>query len=511
MMGHKGEARRSASPHRDSASREFRRALRAFALRPGDPVVLGVSGGADSLAMLCLFAAAQEEFGLRLAVLHVHHGIRGADADGDARFVEVVCAARGVACRVVKVDVPALARQEKLSLEEAARQARYAALFQEAVRIDASWVAVAHNADDQAETVLMHFLRGSGMAGLRGMLPVASLSDHLASFTPSPVETGRSSRRLIHLIRPLLNVPRADIERYCRDHDLTPRQDATNADTTYFRNKLRHEALPLLASLNPNLRETLGRTASVMAADYEWHQAELEQAALDIMRRAAPGRVELDLASWRSAPLSVQRGLIRAAVMSLRAHVRDLSFEQVEQAGRVAREGAVGAQAPLPGGLTLRVDYDALVIAPEGASSRRPEGPLLEPGAVVEVNAPGSTNLSNGWQFTLARYDGLYAGREWKKLLRNRWAAVLNLPGGAATLRLRTRLPGDHFQPQGAGGSQKLSDFMINAKIPAAWRGHIPLLTAGDELAWVCGWRVDQRFTVTAETQEAWLAKFEKA
>ena len=486
--------------HTDPSDRvvvqEFGRALHAFGTQKGDTIVLGVSGGADSLAMLHLFHGLGSELALKLHVVHVNHRIRGKSADADAAFVTETCAAWGIACQLASVDVPALARQRKQSLEEAARQARYAALIEEAARVRAGWVAVAHNADDQAETIVMHFLRGSGMAGLRGMQAVQNFS---------------LSRT--RLIRPLLGIPRADIEAYCVAHSLKPRIDATNADTTYFRNRLRHEVLPLLAKLNPNLRDTLKRTASIMAADYDWFEQEVSREAARISRPSAPDRVVYDLVAWQAAPLALQRALVRHAVMNLQAHLRDLSLTQVEQAMQVARAGSVGAQATLPGGLMLRISYDALVIAPASASVERPDWPLLDRGEAIALTAPGTAMLANGWQFTLARYKGTRSGKAWKKLIEDQWAARLDLPvraQGLAPLGIRTRRPGDRFQPQGVGGTQKLSDFMINEKIPAAWRDHIPVLVMGDAVAWVCGWRVDEQFIVTPATKEVWLAQFQK-
>ena len=240
--------------------------MRTYAQRyrlfnPGETVVVGVSGGPDSLCLLHLLRRLAPELRLWLHVAHLHHGLRGAEADADAAFVAELADCWGLPCTVGRIDVAALAREAGLSLEEAARQARYRFLAEVAEAGGASTLSVGHNADDQAETVLMHFLRGSGAAGLRGMLPRTPLDDYRLF----PAEDGDLGDSLslsgprvavsprLHLVRPLLAIPRTDIESYCAEYRLAPRFDRSNEDTTFFRNRLRHELLPILAAVAPSL------------------------------------------------------------------------------------------------------------------------------------------------------------------------------------------------------------------------------------------------------------------
>ncbi len=466
-------------------------------------VVVGVSGGVDSLVLMHLFARARGRLPLAPYVLHLDHRIRGSEAAADARFVASTAAEWGIPCRVEQADVPRLAAERKLSLEEAARQARYTALGQHAIRSGARRIAVAHNADDQAETVLMHLLRGAGLAGLRGMLPVTPLSDyHLLE----PV--GAS----LLLIRPLLEVPRADIWAYSTAHHLEPRFDRSNLDTTYFRNQLRHELIPMLERLNPNVRANLNRTASVLAADYEVLEAQAGAAWQAVVVEVSGERVCMDRTRWRGLPLALQRATIRRAAWHLRRHLRDVSFQHVEDAVRVAQRGETGAQATLPGGLHLCVDYDWLVIKGVRQRPPAPDWPLLEPGTAVELGGPGVYPLPrSGWQFALHPYAGPRSGPEWQMLLDDPWSAPLDADRLQRPLMLRTRQPGDRFAPMGVGGTQKVSTFMINEKIPAAWRDRLPLLVAGGQIAWVCGWRVDERFAVRPGTGSVWAARFSTA
>ncbi|HDQ34785.1 MAG TPA: tRNA lysidine(34) synthetase TilS, partial [Chloroflexi bacterium] len=227
------------------------------------PVVVGVSGGPDSVALLHLLHRLAEQQDFALHVAHLHHGIRGAEADADADFVAAFARQLALPCTIERVDLPALAAAEGLALEEAARRVRYAFFARLAQRLEAPVIAVGHNADDQAETVLMHLLRGAGLSGLRGMLPATPLCDYRLLPLSDPLPSS------LLLIRPLLATPRAAIKAYCATYNLETRFDRSNLDTTFFRNRLRHEVLPYLAELNPGIATRLQHLAEVVRADYE--------------------------------------------------------------------------------------------------------------------------------------------------------------------------------------------------------------------------------------------------
>ena len=212
-------------------------------INPGSIVIVGVSGGPDSLCLLHVLNLLAPEYNFHLHVAHLNHQLRGSEADSDAGFVQSLAEQWKLPFTIESRDVAAFARENKLSIEEAARQVRYGFFIEVAMRQHSDTIAVAHNADDQTESVLMHFLRGSGLGGLRGMLPKTRLEEYRLQ---TPEEIAQHTKRRLYLIRPLLEVPREAIEEYCQQHNLQPRMDASNADTTYFRNRLRHEMLPAL-------------------------------------------------------------------------------------------------------------------------------------------------------------------------------------------------------------------------------------------------------------------------
>jgi len=484
-------------------------------LRPGDRVVVGVSGGPDSLCLLDVLHSLADDRSLMLHVAHLNHGLRPEAAEADAERVRAEAEKRGLAFHIETADTGAHARAYKQSIEEAARDLRYAFLTRVALAVGAPVIAVAHTADDQAETVLMHFLRGSGLAGLRGMLPemeiggwrleVGSQNGDDASLQP-PTSDLQPPTSHLRLIRHLLTTSRAEVEAYCVEHSLQPVQDATNLDTTFFRNRLRHELLPQLERYNPNIRSVLRRVAEVIAGDYEILRGVVQEKWTQ-MARVEAGRVMFDRAGWLVLTVPEQRALLREAVARLRPGLRDIDFTPLEHAVQFSRTAALGRSCDVLGGLRLSISLaDVMVSAWTDADVPVPaDRPLvsadgqLSPGwrFCVEMLEPGEWSLdeveanASGWQVCI----------DAARLPLSRRAVSPGEGAGGWGLRVRARLPGDRFQPLGLNGhSLKVSDFMINAKIEKNLRDRWPLVVCGDDIVWVAGLRLDERFKVTPET-----------
>jgi tRNA(Ile)-lysidine synthase len=483
---------------------EVQRAIQSHKLiDPDDTVVVGVSGGPDSLCLLHVLLRLAPDLSLRLHIAHLNHGLRGAEADADAAFVQETAAAWGLPVAVGRVDVAALAQQAGMSLEEAARHARYRFLAEEARRVGARVIAVGHTADDQAETVLMHFLRGSGLAGLRGMQPA---SDH--GFWTSEVELGATSRT-VFLVRPLLSVTRVDVLDYCVKQGLTPRVDRSNEDTTFFRNRLRHELLPLLETYNPQIRRILLNSATVLADDYEQLRGQMLAAWAVVVLSESSKLLVVDLARFRALPISLQRSVLREAVKRLRISLRDVGFVHVENALSLACTGHTGDRMTLPAGLEVVLGYARLAIGDAGLDLPAGGEPqLFQP--LLHLTVPGVNGL-DGWLIDTTFLSPDVLPPAWNSN-DDPWQAWLDADVLGANVRLRTRIQGERFQPLGLGGHSKpLAEFFTNAKVPASSREHWPLLvTADDAIAWVCGLRVDDRVKVTATTQRVLHVRFER-
>ncbi len=522
-------------------------------LKPKARVIVGVSGGPDSVVLLHLLTRLAKSWRLHLHVAHLHHGIRGADADADAAFVAELSERWGWSHTLKRADIPTLAAsvtsgrdnidenenqasknkaasKATAALEETARRVRYAFLIHEAQRYSADCIAVGHNANDQAETVLMHLLRGAGPAGLRGMLPITPL--------PTP-RTQTSPPGSIPLIRPLLNTSREAIETYCETHDLQTRLDRSNLDTAYFRNHIRHQVLPYLEEVRSGICERLTNLAEIIRADYELLEEFVQVAWDTLLTNAYPDAVVFNLAGWRAQSLSVQRALIRRAVYEITQSRRDVSFSHVENAVQIAQRGHTGAQATLPYGLNLRIGYTTLTIADQEACHLPIERPWLTPGDHIPVNlaAMAAVTLKAALKrptdkphpSTSAMCPPIGKLRPWilTAEIMKQWnyTQVVNNPNPLTAwmdadrvdamlvddtyLYLRTRKQGDHFHPLGLGGATvRLSDLFINVKLPLAWRDHLPLLATNGEILWVVGIRLSQCVMVRPETRRVLRLRF---
>jgi tRNA(Ile)-lysidine synthase len=338
----------------------------------------------------------------------------------------------------------------------------------------------------------MHFLRGSGLAGLRGMAPRSLFGD-------PPLA----------LIRPLLFVSRADIEAFCRQQDLQPRLDRSNLDHTYFRNRLRYQVLPVLEECVPGVRRRLCQLAELVAGDHELLQVMLDELWPTLLIEAGDEALALDLAAWRDLPLGLRRRVLRRAAHQLRPDLRDLGFVQVEAARRIAEMGTTGARVSLPGRLSLTISYERLWISDADFAPTPPTAwPVLSPGAVVSLRIPGATLLPGDWLLEASFRSATDKVRAAARQNDNPWRAFLDADRAGTDLVLRTRLPGESFQPLGmAGRTASLSDFMINLCIPSAWRDQVPILARAavpfsgpGEILWIAGWRLDERVCVRSTT-----------
>ena len=454
----------------------------ACRLEASGKVLVGVSGGPDSLCLL----DSLWQLGYSLVVAHLDHGLRPESGD-EAQVVRRAVKSLGAPFELRKVDVEAFAASNSLSLEEAARTLRYRFLFELAGLHQAQAVAVGHTADDQVETVLMHLLRGAGLSGLKGM-----------AYRSLP----NSWSREIPLVRPLLGIWRSEVEAYNVERGLQPAQDPSNLDTRFYRNRLRHELIPYLESYNPRLRQAIWRTADVLREDHTvlegvvqaaWEASVLEQGA---------GYVSFKSQALLAQPLGVQRWLLRRAIGSLRPGLRDIDFEVLEEALAFLHQPTRSGQRDLAAGLRLLLEEERLWLAAWEADL--PGGwPQLPPGTAFSLEVPGKLALPGGWELRAALISPAIA-REKGFTNTNPFQAWLDWPSSPVPLQVRGRRPGDRFRPLGLDGhSVKLSDFMVNVKLPRRARPGWPLLLFEQEIAWLPGFRLAHPFRLTGETQQA--------
>jgi tRNA(Ile)-lysidine synthase len=426
---------------------------------PESRLLLAVSGGADSLALLHLLAHARTQYPLELTAATLNHGLRP-EATEEVAFVQEMAESWKVPCVSGQVQLA------NVGIEAAARKARYDFLAEVAESTKSDYVLTAHQADDQTETILMHLLRGSGLQGLIGMKMLAPMPYH-----PE-----------YQLVRPLLPFSRQSIEAYCAEHSLEPRQDSSNFDTSYRRNAIRHEIVPRLRQLNPQLDAALTRLGKIVEAEDAFVEDEFKNHVLPQMNFSEG--VSIRRKTFLSWHLVMQRRAILAALSHLDS-VPD--FERIDSAIELIQRGKLGAILEFSDAIQLRLDYAVLFIEAVGAQYTAPDTPQNPYASPILLAIPSLIALENH-MLTLSDSpspDDI---------------ARLALPADAKIL-LRSRRDGDIFKPLGmAGKSRKLKKWLIDRKIPQYLRDKIPLLEINEEIAAIIlphTWGISESFSVT--------------
>lgn len=450
-------------------------------LAPGQQVLIGVSGGADSLALLDILC----RLDYLPVVAHLDHRLR-AGSWRDAQFVLRLAARRGLPSVLVRRDIRK-ARLPGHSLEEAAREVRYKFLLEEAQSRRIDRVAVAHTADDQAETILMHLLRGAGPSGLRGMRPATSLSE----------SAGAKGASNAMLIRPLLEITRADTTAYCAAGGLRPRTDPTNADTTYFRNRLRHHLLPVLETYNPEVRAVLCRMGEVMAGEAEWTDRIVDEFWPSVSRPAGPQAVALLRHPLATLPVGMQRAVLRRAVGILLPGLRDVSFDAIERALRFATGARAGRRASTAGGLELIDLGSEVVLRQPGGAVAFPALPQLSDSQIRPLNGAKPIALAEGWSLEAKRSN--VRTSDVRRLARQGTANEIAVDADRVRAGLLVRPPqtGDHLRILGSPGTSDLADVFINAHIAWPARRLWPIVADGDRIVWIAGLRMSHDYRLT--------------
>jgi tRNA(Ile)-lysidine synthase len=455
--------------------------IREHRLLPEDSLVVAVSGGADSVCLLHILANLQEELKIKLHIAHLNHQLRGADSDADAKYVADLASKLGIPCTIEKRDVKGYQARERLSLEEAAREVRYRFLAEVAKSIGTGRAAAGHTKDDHIETILMHLIRGSGTRGLRGL---------------QPSTLWQSGANGLTIIRPLLEISHEETEEYCRRHKLSPRLDASNLSLSPLRNRVRQQLRPLLESYNPAIAEALLRTGRITDDEISFFDEQVGRLWDEVIRQEGK-TIILDKAAFEPLDPALKRYLLRAAVEKLLGSAKDIELRHIEEMLSLTTKPA-GKRLDLPGGLTFSIEYDRYLLTPDLSTL----SPLPELKGEFPLKIPGKTLLP-GW-----RVEATIVERE-DISQKDDFTAYLDLAKSGEKLTVRARKKGDRFQPLGLAQPKKLGEFMIDAKIPQAWRGRIPLVCSGEQILWVVGWRLDERAKVGAETKRVLRLRFE--
>lgn len=437
-------------------------------LRRGDKVVVAVSGGVDSTALLDILDSLKGKLQIKLFVAHLNHKIRKGQSDLDEAFVKSLAKKYNFPCTAEEFDVPQFAKKNKMNLEDAARRIRYEFLSRVAAKYGAGKIALAHTADDNIETFLMRLIRGAGLKGLESI----------------PAVRG-------NIIRPMIELLREDIQQYLKSRKIKPRIDLTNLDTKYLRNRVRHDLLPALKSYNRNIKEVLLRTIHAVSDDQSFIEHESGKSLAGAKVFMGSGEIRLDVNKLLRFKHSIQAGAVRLAIEHVKQDLIDVTFVHIEDILKIITKKR--AELVLPG-VHVLVNKGVLII-----SNSKPLKAESKP-FMHKLEIPGKTNIDEAGIIIESDILDHVSPRQLR--MKDPYQAYLDYDKIGKPLIVRSKQKGDVFSPLGLKGRKKLQDIFIDEKVDLEHRDKVPLLDDGKNIVWVVGYRVSERTKVTPGTKK---------
>lgn len=443
----------------------------------GDAVIVAVSGGIDSIALLYSLYFLKDSLKCSLMVAHANHGLRGEQSDKEAEFVREIASELKLPYVAEKLDVLGYMAQKGLSKQVAARELRYDFFERAAKQYSANKIALGHTADDQAETVLMRLLRGSGIKGVAGIKVVRACS-----------ERSESNK----IIRPLIEIGRNEITEFAVKKGLRYIEDPSNLQPYYLRNKIRLELIPLFKKeYNPNIIKVLSNAAEIIRDDDDFLENYCSCIFSAVVLAESGDLIEIDVSKIKGLHIAVQRRIIRIALRRLKGNLLKISAVHVEDILNLVGNGASGKTLFLPDDIQVIYEYGKLTL-------RHPQGKGQEIKFDMPLKIPGETVLSvPSFKFKTE----IISLKEFQGEKKNKYIAFFDMDKLKGELRVRNRIRGDVFHPSGMEGSKKLKEFFIDGKIPRRERDSVPLIVSGNIIIWVVGKRIGEYGKVDENTK----------
>ena len=435
-------------------------------VKKGDSVVLGVSGGADSICMLNILDELRERLGISLYVLHINHMIRGEEANEDAAFVKKSCTKLKVPHRVIDVDVPALAKEHGMSVEEAGRFVRYDEFSKYAYEVGATKIAVAHNSNDNAETVLMNLARGTGIKGLGGIVPKRLLDEN--------------DKNSLEVIRPILCLNRKEIEHYLKTNKIEYRNDSSNDSTDYTRNKIRLEVMPLLENINDNAMQNITNASNELANTSEYIEKDVNEAYEEFVVEDGK-KLFLKDESFVLDSI-VLTGVIRKMIENTAGKLKDITRIHVGDVVNLS-EKQVGKKVDLPYSIVAEREYEGISIFSESDRHKRP---------------------ADEKEIVISYEDDGFGPDDIEELTYTKWFDCDKIDD----VVVRTRQKGDYIVIDSEGNQKLLKKYFIDEKIPRRDRSQVLLVADGSHILWVVGHRISEDVKVTDKTKKVMKVEY---
>ena len=434
----------------------------------GDKVLIAFSGGIDSTALVHVLYGLKDRLRIKLYAAHVNHKLRGKDSDLDALFVEKTCRELGIPLFSEDFDIKGFAEQRKMGIEDAARTIRYEYFDRIAAKTGAQKIALAHSADDNIETFLMRLIRGSGLKGLESI----------------PYLRGK-------IIRPLIEITRAELEEYLRSIKVKARVDRTNRETRFTRNRVRNNLLPALESYNSNIRRVLLRTIAAVSADHDFIRKRSEEMFMKLLISHAGDELTLDIEKLSKLEPAIETEVIRLAIEAVKKDLIDVSFNHIDEIVKLL--GSKRAEVDLPG-LYVYINKGQLKMS---------RSQYVNKGASAfshQLDVPGEINMPEIGLSLESQVLDTYKMNEIR--LQDPFQAYLDYDKIERPLTVRNRKDGDSFSPLGLKGKKKLQDIFTDNKVDLDSRDRIPVILSGNSIVWVVGYRISDDVKVTPRTKK---------
>jgi len=447
-----------------------------------DKILVGVSGGPDSISLLNFLLSLKEKYHLTIYVAHLNHLLRGRDSDKDAEFVKKIADELNLTCQIENCDIYKYSKSHSLTIEEAARDSRYEFFNRTTKTFKANKIALGHHSDDQVETVLMRIIRGCGVDGLLGIPPVRG-----------------------NIIRPLIECSRKDIEKYCQKYKLKYRNDLTNATPVYFRNKVRLELLPFLSeNYNKNIKNNLLRFRTIVSDVAMYLQEETNAAFNKVVGKKCVGQVTIDLERLRVLSLVLQRRIIRKSIKIVKGNLYSINFKHIKQIISLIDRQTGEKWLNLPNGVLIKRDYNKLIISTNELENKKEESSAhnWEYGLSISgTERIESLNMLIKSRIVDSReisFSNIFR----KNKSDSKLVECLDYDKLKFPIKIRNRRIGDSFFPLNMDGLKRIKKYLIDMKIPKNQRDSIPLLVdSGGNIIWVVGFRLDDRVKIDKTTK----------
>ncbi|CAH2211812.1 tRNA lysidine(34) synthetase TilS [Tepidibacter aestuarii] len=443
----------------------------------GDKIILGVSGGPDSICMLHILNYLKDEFNIKIYAAHLNHKIRGIEAQKDAMYVAKICDIMRVPCFIRAIDVPAYCNENGVTLEEGARILRYNMFFEIKDKISADKIAIAHNINDQAETVIMRMMRGTGLQGLKGI----------------------QYKREDGIIRPLLDVDREEIEAYCEQNNLSPRIDQTNLEEIYTRNKIRLKLIPyMIENFNPNLKESIARMANLLKDDGDFIMEQSNKSFDEMCSKISDNTISMDIEKFINAHRALKNRIIRKCIDYVLGNIKGIEQKHIQDVNNLINSHKNNSRIDLPKGILVYKKGGRIIFTDEE---------MIEEKISYDYIIPKSGYIKIKESNTIVESKILNID-EYEKSSNDKYTKFFDADKIKGSLHIRNRRNGDKIKLLGLGGSKKIKDLFIDLKIPKEERDLVPILSDEKGIIWVIGHRMSEDYKIDSNTKNVLRISF---